>query len=74
MDKNKNPPAVVAINMVFQLKPPVMINAKAPIGITRKGSRKERQRYPADESPFFHKRNDMTIESIRKTPKGIAKM
>ena len=74
MDKNKNPPAVVAISMVFQLKPPVRINAKAPIGIIKKGSRKERQRYPADESTFFHKIKEMTMESIRKTPTGITKM
>jgi hypothetical protein len=44
IDKNRNPPAVVVININFQLNPPKNIKPTNPIGIAKKGKRYERHK------------------------------
>jgi hypothetical protein len=71
IDKNNNPAEVDTTRENFQLNPSKIMYAANAKGNVKKGKINERHKNPAEESPFLHDKKEVTIESIRSTPKGI---
>ena len=71
IDKKRNPSEEDHTRENFQLNPSKIKYAATAKGNVKKGKINERHRYPAEESPFLHKRKEITIEYISSTAKGM---